>query len=345
MSRLYLIRSRDRLKDLEWKKPSDDQVSAWLRNYGEISRFYRRDVFTANDWVRMRRPTRFIENVFRTFQSGLIRQISLEVNVLGGLTAFVCLYNNLVAGSTAVFRWIPLLAHWGIQWPQLELPMLPFNLAAASLGLLLTFRTNVCYQRWNEARTAWGKVINDSRSLARMACSWSASYTPQQPQTIPTSSLLQSLGETLCSFSRALMNRTLPSQEDEKDFQLYCHDKLPKAYATALITAKHRPTMALSELTRLISCLHLHPLQQMEVEKMVTELCSALGACERIFSSPVPTFYSRHTTRFLAAWLFGLPLALYPSITGWRHFALVPIMIVLGSFLLGIEELANQMVS
>jgi hypothetical protein len=36
-------------------------------------------------------------------------------------------------------------------------------------------------------------------------------------------------------------------------------------------------------------------------------------------------------------------LALYDTITGWNHFALVPVMTVLGGFMLGIEELSCQL--
>jgi len=35
-------------------------------------------------------------------------------------------------------------------------------------------------------------------------------------------------------------------------------------------------------------------------------LGDALEACERIFTSPVPLVYTRHTARFLSVW-WGLP--------------------------------------
>ena len=135
-------------KNLEWKSPSDEQVSHWLSQYGEVSRYYRQDVFDASDWVRARRPNRFVGNIFSTWKSGLIRQISMYVSVLACCSAFVAVYNNMYFGKglpMGLQRWLPAL----------KIPVLPFNLAAASLGLLLTFRTNVCYQRWNEARSAW----------------------------------------------------------------------------------------------------------------------------------------------------------------------------------------------
>lgn len=37
------------------------------------------------------------------------------------------------------------------------------------VSLLLAFRSNQAYDRWWEARTIWGAVVNDSRTLARQA--------------------------------------------------------------------------------------------------------------------------------------------------------------------------------
>merc|ERR1719217_1216078 len=50
----------------------------------------------------------------------------------------------------------------GVQYPGLladfkpiALPALPFTILLPSLSLLLVFRTNTAYFRWNEARTLW----------------------------------------------------------------------------------------------------------------------------------------------------------------------------------------------
>ena len=34
------------------------------------------------------------------------------------------------------------------------------------LGLLMSFRNSAAYARWWEARSLWGKLVNDSRNLA-----------------------------------------------------------------------------------------------------------------------------------------------------------------------------------
>ena len=327
-----------KLEILAQKQVSDKQVDELLRNYGEKSRLYRRDVFTSADWIRYRRPDRFIDHILTIYDSGLIRGLRLELLVLTTLSTFIVLYNDIFVNG--IQGWNGQIAYGPIlHLPALQLPLIPFTLSTAALGLLLTFRTNVSYSRWNEARTAWGAVINDSRSIVRMGCIWATSYTQ-----IDDASLVR-LGDAVCSFSRTLMNRTLPPQEDAERFLQYTHTQLhDQGYAQILRRAKHRPSAALAELTQILVEYQLNPIHQVEVERIITSLCNSLGACERIFSSPVPIFYTRHTARFLVVWLFCLPLGMYDAFgSTWNHAGLIPACFGLGLFLMGIEELATQM--
>jgi putative membrane protein len=57
----------------------------------------------------------------------------------------------------------PLIPHL----PVLSAPLSLFSLTAPSLGLLLVFRTNTAYGRWDNARKVWGSIINKTRSLVR----------------------------------------------------------------------------------------------------------------------------------------------------------------------------------
>ena len=41
------------------------------------------------------------------------------------------------------------------------------GLIATVVGIFIVFRFNEAYQRWWEARTLWGALVNDSRSFAR----------------------------------------------------------------------------------------------------------------------------------------------------------------------------------
>lgn len=46
---------------------------------------------------------------------------------------------------------------------------LPLSMVGAALGIFLAFRNKSAYDRWWEARTLWGGLVNSSRTLARQA--------------------------------------------------------------------------------------------------------------------------------------------------------------------------------
>lgn len=71
----------------------------------------------------------------------------------------------------------------------------------------------------------------------------------------------------------------------------------------------------------------------------VNTLSDALGECERIFRTPIPLSYTRHTSRVLMVWLALLPLAMAP-VAGW---VTVPATALIATLLLGIEEIGIQL--
>ena len=50
---------------------------------------------------------------------------------------------------------------------KLTLPPLPLTLLGSALVVLTSFRNSSAYNRWWEARTLWGALVNNSRSFAR----------------------------------------------------------------------------------------------------------------------------------------------------------------------------------
>jgi putative membrane protein len=80
----------------------------------------------------------------------------------------------------------------GVWW--LSVPALPVTVLAAALGVLLAFRNNSAYDRWWEARTLWGSLVNMSRSFARQVLT----FLPRTGGTNseePSSLLLRSAAE------------------------------------------------------------------------------------------------------------------------------------------------------
>lgn len=136
---------------------------------------------------------------------------------------------------------------------------------------------------------------------------------------------LRRVSDAVWAFPRSLMRHLLSPQEDEEDYKAAINARIEdKEFVKSLEVVRHRPTRALFEISCAIRELpNMSVLRQVEIEKDVTALCNALGACERIFGSPVPLVYTRHTARFLALWLFLLPLGMYtPFAYSWNHWGM-----------------------
>jgi predicted membrane chloride channel (bestrophin family) len=183
--------------------------------------------------------------------------------------------------------------------------------------------------------------INHTRDLVRMANAYydSTGVPPEERQQD-----LQQVALCTWAFVRAMKRHLSPEKEDEEAFQAELFEKLPPLQAKMIIAAAHRPNRALQDLSYAIDNLPMHFLRKNEIQKAVTIFEDDLGSSERLLTSPVPLFYSRHTARFLSVWLLLLPFALYdPFSASWNHIAMVPATTVLSVFLFGIEELATQL--
>merc|ERR1719238_2503894 len=134
----------------------DKRKTTFGSEFQETARPYRRDVFMHDDWVKHRSVTRGRKSVRTLFQSGVFRARYAEVVSSILIATFAVVWNNVLKRAFAFL-------------PALTLPLTIFTLTAPALGLLLVFRTNTCYGRWDEARKSWGSIINKTRNLVRQA--------------------------------------------------------------------------------------------------------------------------------------------------------------------------------
>jgi ion channel-forming bestrophin family protein len=155
---------------------------------------------------------------------------------------------------------------------------------------------------------------------------------------------LKVLADCTWAFVRAMKRHLSPADEDEEDFQKELREKLPPQQAEGIIKAMHRPNRALQDLSLAIENLPMHFMRKNEIHKAVSIFEDNLGSSERLLTSPVPLFYSRHTARFLSFWLLFMPFALYdPFAASWNHIGMIPATALISIFLFGIEELATQL--
>lgn len=162
-------------------------------------------------------------------------------------------------------------------------------------------------------------------------------------QTISNDQHLHKIRCATWSFTRCLANR-VSGPEDEMALQRALLTRLDASSANRLLRAPNRPLQALADLGRAMNALPVDEKRRVEMDKSVILLGDALETCERIFTSPVPLVYTRHTARFLSCWLLLLPLALWePFGSSWNHLAVVPASTLVAIFFFGIEELAVQL--
>lgn len=308
--------------------------------YSEASRRYRRTVFTNADWLQHRSSTRLFGNLSGTLTSGVVRSLVTEVTAVASLGLLTCAYNGLIIGFEDFSDVLhdPLLPNIHETFLA-QLPALPFTLASPALGLLLVFRTNASYARWVESRVAWGRVVSHCRNVMRQSSLWMNLDVSEKDSD-------KNLHKIRCAtwaFTRCLMNR-VSGPEDELALQKALFMRLDEQKANKLLNAPNRPLQALANLSRTMNNLPIDEKRRVEMDKSVILLGDALETCERIFTSPVPLVYTRHTARFLSCWLLLLPLALWEPFAGsWNHLAMVPSSTLVAIFFFGIEELAVQL--
>ena len=250
------------------------------RIHGKFSPAYDTTVrYSAIDWARN----------MRTLPKSLVLQrISSPLVFVLAITLMVCLLNRLISLPK-----ISSLAH---------------TLLGSALGLLLVFRTNAAYDRFWEARKSWSVVTSECRHLATLACTF---MTPEQ--ALPLLSLVAAFPVCLKNYLRGGSEAAL-----RRDVRRLRSLLLPEE-AACLFSVDNQPLYVLARLRALGQQSGAAGVDLKEREiifRSVGVLGECVSACERIFNTPIPLAYSRHTSRFLVLYVSTLPLALV-HVFGW----------------------------
>ena len=152
----------------------------------EKNRKFRRTVFTREDWIKHRDNKRYLRDFFSMPFSLVLRGLTVQALSVMLWSIFLVLYNMTIEHLIFVFKLtIPI--------PVLSLPSLPVSLMSSSLGLLLVFRTNKAYSRWEKARMTWATISSKSFDLIRQAILW-----------IPDKTYKTTIIRQIIAFSRVL---------------------------------------------------------------------------------------------------------------------------------------------
>ena len=189
-------------------------------------------------------------------------------------------------------------------YPDLELPITPFEYSGAVLGIILVVRLNAGHDRWWEARRLWGSILNQSRNLA-VIVKVNAKTNREAMVTVL---------KWIAAWPHVI-RQSLRQQISLNEVEVL----LGKAETHNVRVAQHMPTYVGLRIAEMIDELRHHGLSEFAFLRAETEratIIDAIGGSERIKNTGIPIALAVLIRRFLLLFLLLLPLA-FADRLGW----------------------------
>lgn len=202
---------------------------------------------------------------------------------------------------------------------------LPSNIHAALgiiLGWLLTFRSNVSYARWWEARTLWGGLVNTSRNLAVQLSDYVRAAEPGRGRC----------RRAIIGFPYALRDhlRGRPSLQDVPGF------------ADEVEQPGHLPSYLVSQLYDQFRAWKqagvIDGNELIVLDREASRLLDICGGCERIQTTRLIGSYRTFARQCVVLYLGTFPWGMVHDYGWWA----IPLTAVIAYFMIGMETVAEN---
>lgn len=221
----------------------------------------------------------------------------------------------------------------------LEKVSLPFSVAAilgSALAIFLAFRNNNAYNRWWEARTIWGGIINNSRIFARQiianADHAAAIGKASQDQV---NDYKKELIYRQIAFAHALRLHLRKQENWEELKPLLSENEFSECSKKA-----NKPNFLLqNQGIRIKEAMRseiLGAFDNISLEPTLAGFNNFQGACERIKNTPLLRQYHFFTKLFLLVFMAILPFSLISDFNKMGAPALMIPLSILVSFVFGV---------
>lgn len=217
---------------------------------------------------------------------------------------------------------------------KLSLPIMPLTLLGSALIVLISFRNSSAYNRWWEARTLWGLLVNASRSYARQVLT-----------------LIDDVGDDVNPVKATLLRRHVA--------YVNClaahvrHIPCPPEVA-AFISAEEFErrgstnnfsndilTGSATLLAREYKAGRLDSIRLARLESTLVDISNCQGGMERIANTPLPYPYVYFPRLFITVFCLIVPVGLVDSLEWFTPLAST----VVGFMLLAIERIGTDLQS
>lgn len=203
----------------------------------------------------------------------------------------------------------------------------PFTALGVAVSLFLGFRNNACYDRWWEGRKQWGKQVIYVRNFGRLL------------KATNDSDLLHDALTLVLAQTYALRAQIRPStaaiQSRDSFLTIDQQDQVSKMAnpADGLLRLATDRIAESFQFGRVDSIIVVSLTQQLD------KLGEVQGACERIFSTPLPLPYTLLVQRTVFLYILLVPFAMVAE-SGWY----TPLFnAILAYTFFGLDELSRQL--
>lgn len=199
---------------------------------------------------------------------------------------------------------------------------LPYQLTAPALALLLVFRTEASYSRFEEGRKAWTKLSAGTCDFARQVM---ASLDR------PTNDLIRNaLLQYIVAFPVALKCHVIYGSDAARDLQ----NMLDEDDLAIVLKSKDRPRCIMEFISQSLHMLPLEDSTRNILESKFSSFHEGIAVCEQLIGIPIPLSYTRLTSRFLVLWHLTLPVILWDDC----KWIVIPATFISAASLFCIEE-------
>lgn len=183
----------------------------------------------------------------------------------------------------------------------MDQPVLPFSLIGSALVLFLNVRNTTAYNRWWEARTLWGSVVNNTRSFSRQM----ATLLGGAPE----------LTRAMIGFAHALRGGLQDADVSPQLERLLTPELLQRIQGR-----RNQANAILYEIGIGVRALTaergIHPASQAAIDSILSELANAQGGLERIRNTPLAIQFSALPRMLVRVFCVVLPLSMVQDL-GW----------------------------
>ncbi|MGM0635960.1 MAG: bestrophin family protein [Bacteroidota bacterium] len=231
-------------------------------------------------------------------------------------------------------------------WNWLAIPAFPLTLIGTALALYLGFKNNQSYDRLWEARKIWGLILTASRSWASTVESfvndhfakkdYSEAYLKELKQQLiyrqiawmyqlriqllqPTAWEHINQGKLVSRKAQKTLNRYGLDNFDDQTTQKYIEKLIGKKEYNQHQKKKNIATQLVNRQMKEVSGLRdkklINDFRQIEMQRILNEVYTLQGQCERIKNFPLPRQYGSMSFVFVILFIVILPFGMLSEIS------------------------------